>query len=95
MSVLERCPSYRESKKRSKKRQGPTLKCPFYRGVRLIEVSVKRESTVLHTLLRQTPMKLALCVHLSEMSFSQIVNKKSIERKGPTLDVHFSKVSTS
>ena len=41
MSVLERCPSYRESNKRSKERQGPTL------SVRLIEVSVKRESTVL------------------------------------------------
>ena len=40
MSVLERCPSYRESNKESKVRQGPTL------GVRLIEVSVKRESTV-------------------------------------------------
>ena len=40
-------------------------------------------------------MKLALCVQLSEMSFSQIVNKKSIERQGPTLDVHFSKVSPS
>ena len=40
MSVLERCPSYRESNKGSKERQGPTL------GVRLIEVSVKRESTV-------------------------------------------------
>ena len=40
MSVLERCLSYRESNKRSKKRQRPTL------GVRLIEVSVTRESTV-------------------------------------------------
>ena len=40
MSVLERCPSYRESNERSKERQGPTL------GVRLIEVSVERESTV-------------------------------------------------
>ena len=40
VSVLERCPSYRESNKGSKERQGPTL------GVRLIEVSVKRESTV-------------------------------------------------
>ena len=40
MSVLERCPSYKESNKGSKERQGPTL------GVRLIEVSVKRESTV-------------------------------------------------
>ena len=40
MSVLERCPSYRESNKGSKERQGPTL------DVRLTEVSVKRESTV-------------------------------------------------
>ena len=41
MSILERCPSYKESNKRSKERQGPTL------GVRFTEVSVKRESTVL------------------------------------------------
>ena len=40
MSVLERCPFYRESNKGSKERQGPTL------GVRFTEVSVKRESTV-------------------------------------------------
>ena len=40
MSVLERCPSYRESNKGSKERQRPTL------SVRLIEVSIKRESTV-------------------------------------------------
>ena len=57
MSVFERCPSYKESNKGSKQRQGPTLgvrftevsvlqRCPSYRGVRLIEVSVKRESTV-------------------------------------------------
>ena len=50
MSVLERCPSYRKSNKRSKERQGPTLsvrlievsvlqRCPSYGGVRLIEVS--------------------------------------------------------
>ena len=45
MSVLERCPSYRESKKGSKERQGPTLGVRFT-GVHLIEVSVKRESTV-------------------------------------------------
>ena len=42
VSVLERCPSYRESTKGNKQRQGPTL------GVRLIEVSFKRESTVMH-----------------------------------------------
>ena len=40
MSVLVRCPSYRESNKGSKERQEPTL------DVRLIKVSVKRESTV-------------------------------------------------
>ena len=34
MSVLERCPSYRKSNKRSKEKQGPTL------GVRFTEVSV-------------------------------------------------------
>ena len=41
MSVLERCPSYKESTKGSKQRQGPTL------GVHFTEVSVKRESTVI------------------------------------------------
>ena len=40
MSILERCPPYRESNKGSKERQGPTL------SVRFTEVSVKRESTV-------------------------------------------------
>ena len=38
--LVERCQSYRESNKGSKERLGPTL------PVRLIEVSVKRESTV-------------------------------------------------
>ena len=42
LSVLERCPSYREFSysKMTGKWQGPT------KGVRLIEVSVKRELTV-------------------------------------------------
>ena len=40
MSILERCPSYKESNKRSKERQGPTL------GVRFTELSFKRELTV-------------------------------------------------
>ena len=40
MSVLERCPSYRESNKESKEKQGPTP------GVRFTEVSVMRELTV-------------------------------------------------
>ena len=37
-----KCPSYRESNKGSK-----GSRCPFYRGVSLIEVSIKRESTIL------------------------------------------------
>ena len=41
MSVLERCPSYRESNKGSKERQGPTLSV-------FLEVSIKSESTVLY-----------------------------------------------
>ena len=46
MSVLERCPSYRESNKGSKERQGPTLSVRFT-GVCFIEMSVKRDSTVI------------------------------------------------
>ena len=40
MSALERSPSYRESNKGSKEKQGPTLGVPF------TEVSVKKELTV-------------------------------------------------
>ena len=46
MSVLERCPSYKESNKGNKQKTGTNSRCPFYGGVRLIEVSVKRKSTV-------------------------------------------------
>ena len=45
MSVLQRCQSYRESNKGSKERQGKAQGVRFT-GVRLIEVSFKRESTV-------------------------------------------------
>ena len=41
MSVLQRCPSYRESNKGSKERQGPTLGVCFIRGVHLIESQMK------------------------------------------------------
>ena len=47
MSVLEGCPSYRQSNKGSKERQGPTV------GVRLIEVSVKRELTAVYNVSSQ------------------------------------------
>ena len=55
MSILKRCPSYKESNKRSEERQEPT----FYRGVRLIEVSVKRESTVCFLMLSLKKLALA------------------------------------
>ena len=42
MSVLQRCPSYRESNKGSKLRKaGTNSRCPFYRCVRLIESQIK------------------------------------------------------
>ena len=47
MSVLERSPSYRESNKGNKQRQGPTL------SVHFTEVSIKRESTVVVKVLGQ------------------------------------------
>ena len=52
MSVLERCPSYRESNKGSKERQGPTLSVRFTEVSVSVEVSVKRESTVFLCLLK-------------------------------------------
>ena len=52
LSVLniERCPSYRESvvtENDKNGRDGTNNRCPSHGGVRLIEVSVKRELTVL------------------------------------------------
>ena len=41
MSVLQRCPSYRESNKGSKERRGPTLGVRFTEDVRLIESQIK------------------------------------------------------
>ena len=43
MSVLWRV------KQREERKEGTNTRCPFYRGVRLIEVSVNRESTVHQT----------------------------------------------
>ena len=49
LSVLWRCPFYREFHygKFYTKMTGACEKCPFYGGVRLTEVSVSRELTVL------------------------------------------------
>ena len=79
MSVLERCPSYRQSNKGNKERQGPTL------GVRLIEVSFKRESTVMHyrstfgpkfvpnaTKIESATLQLLSCI----VSYSALVNSR-------------------
>ena len=54
MSILERCPTYKESNKRSKERQGPTL------GVRFTEVSVNRIIRSFHQLFSpEIPLKIA------------------------------------
>ena len=66
MSALERCPSYRESNKTSKERQGPTLSVRFT-GVRLIEVSVKRVSTV--DLLSRDPTLTSNRIFVFEVNF--------------------------
>ena len=54
MSVLERYPSYKESNKGNKQKQGKTL---GERGVRLIDVTVKRVDCI-----KQTPSIKLACV---------------------------------
>ena len=49
MFVLEIYPSYREQNIKGVKKGRDQRS--FYRGVRLVEVSVKRESTVSHTII--------------------------------------------
>ena len=82
VSVLPRCASYRESNKASKERQGPTLRCPFNRGVRLIESQIKgvkkgRDQLWVSVLPR--------CASYRES------NKASKERQGPTLRCPFNR----
>ena len=48
MSVLQNV------KQRELRKAGTNSRCPFYRGVRLIEVSVKRESTCIYVTLKVT-----------------------------------------
>ena len=76
MSVLWRCPSYRESNKRSKERQGPTL------GVCLIEISVLyyRESNK-GSKERQGPT-LGVCLIEISVLYYRESNKGSKERPG-------------
>ena len=58
VSVLERCPSYRESNKGSKERQGPTLSVCF------TEVSVKRELTIINSVKVCHPSQGAVVSHI-------------------------------
>ena len=67
MSVLERCPSYRESNEESKERQGPTL------GVRFTEVSVKRESTVYSFLAFKTSVSCKSIFFFSLLQLPRII----------------------
>ena len=69
MFVLERCPSYRESNKGSKRKAGTNYRCPFYRGVRLIEVSVKRELTVTHKTRTFSTLFISYKMHVLDSSF--------------------------
>ncbi len=64
LSVLERCPSYREFgySKITEKRQGPSP------GVRLIEVSVERELTV-----KASRNFLRFCITSEKKQISQYV----------------------
>ena len=74
MSVLQRCPSYRESNERSKERQGPTL------GVRFTEVSVKRESTIIpKSKTVYTPVFFRLVVRLIA-AFERPTGKRNFSR---------------
>ena len=74
MSVLERFPSYKESNKGNKQRQGPTPdRCPFYKGVRLTEVFVKRESTVLQiSPLEETTIFTVIFLSLADVNTRKI-----------------------
>lgn len=42
MIFIGRSPSFRKFRKGGKERQGTKSRCPFYKGVRLIDMSVKR-----------------------------------------------------
>ena len=83
VSILQRCPSYRESNKGSKKWQGPTL-CPFYRGVHLTESQIKG--------VKNSRDQLYVSILQRCPSYRES-NKGNKERQGPTLGVLFIEVS--
>ena len=103
MSILQRCPSYRESNKGSKERQGSTLGVHFT-CVRLIESQIKgvkkgRDQLLVSVL--QTCPSYRESNKESKESRDQLSesvlqrcpsyresNKESKEKQGPTLGVH-------
>ena len=103
LSILERCPSYNESTKRSKERQGITLgvhlteasitqRCLSHRGVHLTEMSISQRCPS-HRNVHLTEVSITQrClshrgVHLTEVSISQ----KCPSHRG----VHLTEVSIS
>ena len=65
VSVLQRCPSYRQSNKESIKRQGPTL------GVLFTEVTINRvECTSEENLFADQPVAILLVIAAQEMVMS-------------------------
>ena len=85
MSVLERCPSYRESNKGSKERQGPTL------GVRLREMSVLYIESQIKGV-KKGKDQLWVSVLERYPSYRES-NKGRKERQGSTRGVCFTEVS--
>ena len=65
MSILQRCPSYRQSNKESIERQGPTL------GVLFTEVTINRvECTSEENLFADQPVAILLVIAAQEMVMS-------------------------
>ena len=81
MGQTQKRPSYRESNKGIRETQGPTLyRCPFYRSVRLIGVSIKREleSTVFGYLIYYSKAYYGRCIP----SLTSIVNLLPQDKSG-------------
>ena len=72
MFVSERCPSYRESTKRSKERQGPTL------GVHFSEVSIKRESIVFIFKIKGYHMHILLNYPVALEANAELLDKRAL-----------------
>ena len=72
MFVSDRCPSYRESTKRDKERQGPTL------GVHFSEVSLKRKSIVFILKIRGYHMHILLNYPVALEANAELLDKRAL-----------------